>query len=222
LQQETVRCAGRFLFTYNKSEKFFPLFRNRVEQGKKSINVLWRILLMLQGRIGLLIASVILSASLITSAQEPVKPPLSARIITATRQVAIFTDLETQILRAIKAKDQAALSKLVSEDCLIEMPDSDPLPADEWMTTVLAKDYTLKSFAVRQVSAIDQNDTVIVKYDRVQEAAYKGAPDNGEFFVIDLWKKSGDAWKLANRYVAKVSSVPWMPPKGDVKPTGKR
>jgi hypothetical protein len=176
---------------------------------------------MAQGRIGLLAASVILGVSLITSAQEPVRPPLSPRIITATRQVTIFTDLETQMLRAIKAKDQAALSKLVAEDCMIEMPDSDPLPADEWMTSVLSKNYTLKSFMVRQISAIEQDDSVIVKYDRVQEAAYKGAADNGEFFVVDLWKKNGDAWKLANRYVAKVSSTPWMPPKGDLKPTGK-
>ena len=29
---------------------------------------------------------------------------------------------------------------------------------------------------------------------------------SGEFFVVDLWKKDGDAWKLANRYVSKVSS----------------
>src|SRR5207245_2502259 len=98
-----------------------------------------------------LTALIFLGVSLITSAQEPVKPRLSARIITATRQVTIFTDLETQMLRAIKAKDQAALSNLVSEDCLIEMPDSDPLPADEWMTSVLSRDYTLKSFIVRQV-----------------------------------------------------------------------
>jgi hypothetical protein len=38
--------------------------------------------------------------------------------------------------------------------------------------------------------------------------------------VVDVWKKNGDTWKLVNRYVAKVSSVPFMP-KADVKPTGK-
>jgi Domain of unknown function (DUF4440) len=176
---------------------------------------------MLQGRICLLAASLVLGVSLIAPAQEPVKPPLSKRIITATRQVTIFTDLENQMLRAIKAKDQAALSKMVEEDCMIEMPDSDPLPAEEWMTSVLSKDYALKSFMVRQVSAIDLNDSVLVKYDRVQEAAFKGAADNGEFYVIDLWKKSGETWKLANRYVAKVNSVPWKP-KTDAHPTGKQ
>jgi ketosteroid isomerase-like protein len=158
---------------------------------------------------------------LLTAAQEPVKPSLSPRIITATRQVSLFTGLETQMLKAIQAKDQAALSNLVADDCMIEMPDSDPLPAADWISSVLAKDFALKSFQVRQVSAFDQGDFVLVKYDRVQQATYKGAPDNGEFFVVDLWKKSGELWKLASRYVAKVSSVPWTP-KGDVKPTGKQ
>jgi ketosteroid isomerase-like protein len=154
------------------------------------------------------------------SAQEPVKPALSPRIITATRQVAIFTDLETQMLHAIQNKDQAGLSKLVSEDCIIEMPDADPLAGEDWMKTVISKDYALKSFVLRQFSVADEGDLAVVKFDRVQQATFKGKTDGGEFFVVDVWKKNGDTWKLVNRYVAKVSSVPFMP-KADVKPTGK-
>jgi ketosteroid isomerase-like protein len=154
-------------------------------------------------------------------AQEPVKPSLNPRIITATRQVVIFTDLETQLLRAVQGKDQAGLSKLVSEDCIIEMPDADPLPCDDWMKTVMAKDYALKSFVLRQFSVADEGDVAVVKFDRVQQSSFKGKPDGGEFFVVDVWKKNGDTWKLTNRYVVKVSSVPFMP-KTDVKPTGKQ
>lgn len=176
---------------------------------------------MLHRRVSLFADLILLALPLMAAAQEPVKPSLSPRIITATRQVSIFTDLEKQMLKAIQTKDKAGLSNLVADDCVIEMPDSDPLAADDWMASVLSKDYALKSFQVRQVSALDQGDFVIVKYDRVQKAAYKGAPDDGEFFVVDLWKKNGDAWKLANRYVSKVSSVPWMP-KGDARPTGKQ
>jgi hypothetical protein len=35
-----------------------------------------------------------------------------------------------------------------------------------------------------------------------------------------LWKKSGDSWKLANRYVAKVAAIA-ATPKIEPKPTGK-
>jgi hypothetical protein len=162
-----------------------------------------------------------LAASVATLAQEPVKPPVSPRIITATRQVTIFSDLETKLLRAIQSKDQTGLSALVSQDCMIEMPDADPLAAADWMDSVMTKDYSLKSFTIRQVSVVDEGNFAVVKFDRVQQATFKNKPAGGEFFVVDLWAKEGDAWKLANRYVAKVSAVPWMP-KTDARPTGKQ
>lgn len=163
-----------------------------------------------------LIATIIFSA-----AQEPVKPALTPRIITATKQVSIFTGMEKQLLQAIQKKDKAAAQAMLSDDLMIEMPDSDGLPGDDWLDSVMAKDYTLKSFVVRQMSAIDLGNAVVVKFDRLQEASSKGQADNGEFFVVDLWKKSGDTWKLASRYVSKVSSQAEMP-KAPVKPTGKQ
>ena len=163
---------------------------------------------------------VVLAVSISVAAQEPVKPSLSRRIITATRQVSIFTNLETQLLKAVQAKDQTALKNLITDDCMIEMPDTDPLPAEDWLAAVLAKDFMLKKFGVRHVSAVELGNVVVVKFDRLQEATYKGAPDTGEFFVVDLWRKEGDAWKLASRYVSKVSSV--VPPSSDAKPTGKQ
>ena len=162
-----------------------------------------------------LIATIIFSA-----AQEPVKPALTPRIITATKQVSMFTGMENQLLRAIQKKDKAAAGAMLSEDLYIEMPDADALPGDEWLDSVLAQDYTLKAFGVRQVSAIDLGNAVVVKFDRIQEATLNGKPDDGEFFVVDLWKKNGDTWKLASRYVSKVSSV--VPAHTPPKPTGKQ
>ena len=60
-----------------------------------------------------------------------------------------------------------------------------------------------------------------MKFDRVQESTLNAKPDGGEFFVVDLWKKSGDSWKLANRFVSKISSQPSIP-KAPIKPTGKQ
>jgi hypothetical protein len=154
-------------------------------------------------------------------AQEPVKPPLNPRIITATRAVSLFTGLEKQLFQAIQKKDKAALDAMLEDDFEIEMPDADALPGDDWEQAVLGKDYELKSFLIRQMSAQDLGNAVVVKYDRVQQSTYKGKSDGGEFFVVDLWKKEGDAWKLAARYVSKVSTIPWMP-KITPKPTGKQ
>lgn len=165
--------------------------------------------------------SVLIAMAVFSAAQEPVKPALTPRIITATKQVSIFTGLENQLLQAVQKKDKAAAQALLSDDLNIEMPDADPLPGDDWLDSVTAKDYTLKSFVVRQMSVIDLGTAVVVKFDRLHEAVFKGQADSGEFFVVDLWKKDGDNWKLASRYVAKVSSDASILKK-PVKPTGKQ
>jgi ketosteroid isomerase-like protein len=171
-------------------------------------------------RIFLLFASVLTAATVSVSAQEPVKPSLTPRIITATKQVTMFTGLEKQVLEAVQKKDKAALEAMLTDDFAIEMPDADQLAGEDWVDSVMAKDFTLKSFVIRQMSVTQLNDAAIVKYDRLQESTYKGKPDGGEFFVVDLWQKDGNSWKLASRYVAKVSSTPYMPK--PVKPTGKQ
>jgi hypothetical protein len=164
---------------------------------------------------------VLVATSIFSATQEPVKPALTPRIITATKQVSIFTRLENQLLQAVQKKDKAAVQAMLSDDLSIEMPGADPLPGDDWLDSVLAKDYTLTSFIVRQMSAVDLGNAVVVKFDRIQEASSKAGKDNGEFFVVDLWKKDGENWKLASRYVSKVSSQPSIP-KAPVKPTGKQ
>jgi hypothetical protein len=171
-------------------------------------------------RVFVCLLPMLIATSLFSAAQEPVKPALTPRIITATKQVAIFTRMETQLLQAVQKKDKAAAQAMLSDDLMIEMPDADPMVGDDWLDSVMAQDYTLKEFGVRQMSAIDLGNAVVVKFDRIQEATLKGKPDDGEFFVVDLWKKNGDTWKLASRYVTKVSSV--VPAHTAPKPTGKQ
>src|SRR5215471_14388513 len=153
----------------------------------------------------------------VAAAQEPVKPKLTPTIITATRQVTLFTGLEKQVLLAVQKKDKAALTSVLTDDFQIEMPDADPLAGDDWIDSVMAPGFALKSFVVRQMSVADMGDVAVVKYDRLQQARFKAKNLNGESFVVDVWKKSGDSWKLANRYVAPVTITLKIPPK----PTGK-
>lgn len=161
-----------------------------------------------------------LLAHTVIAAQEPVKPKLTPTVITATKQVTLFTGLERQLLQAVQKKDKSALEAMLGDDFEIDMPDADPLAGDDWVDSVVSKDFNLKSFIIRQVSVADLGDSAVVKYDRIQQATYKAKNDSGEFFVVDLWKKSGDSWKLANRYVAKVGAAP-LSPKAQPKPTGK-
>ena len=164
---------------------------------------------------------VFIGISILCAAQEPEKPALTPRIITATKQVTMFTGIEKQMLQAVEKKDKAALQAMLTENCNIHLPNADPLDGEDWVDSVMNKDFVLKSFMVRQMYVTDLGNAAVVSYDRIQESTYKEKNDGGEFYVVDLWQKEGDTWKLANRYVSMVSSTPSVP-KGPIKPTGKQ
>lgn len=172
-------------------------------------------------RFSALVYAAILGVSLLAIAQEPVKPKLNPRIITATKQVTVFTGLEKQLLEAVQKKDKAALQAMLTDEFAIHMPDADPLASEDWLDSVMSKDFILKRFVLRQMSVADLGGAAVVSYDRLQESTFAGQNDGGEFYVVDLWKKDGENWKLADRHVAKVGSTAAMP-KGPVKPTGKQ
>lgn len=162
----------------------------------------------------------LLMTTIVSLAQEPVKPSLTPRIITATKQVSMFSGLEKQMLGAVQKKDKPALESMLTDDCAIDMPDSDLMDCGDWIDSVMNKDFVLTKFVIRQMDVADLGNAAVVSYDRIQDSKYQGKPDGGEFFVVDLWKKDGSGWKLANRYVSKVGTTPYMP-KAPIKPTGK-
>jgi len=155
------------------------------------------------------------------TAQEPVKPKANPRIGTATRQVTLFSGLELQMLQAIQKKDSAGLTAMLSDDLSITTANSEPIAAEDWVESVTAKDFNLKTFAIRQMSVVDLGTTAIVSFGRLQQAAYQGRDESGDFFVVDVWKMNGDSWKLANRYVARVGPIP-PAAKAPPRPTGKQ
>lgn len=163
-----------------------------------------------------LYCSILLSSVFPATGQEPIKPALQPKIITATRQVTLFSGLEKQLLAGIQKKDQAALKTLLADDFEIWMPNGDAVSVDDWLPVVLGK-FSLKSFRISQVSVRDFGDTAIVKFMRSQKADLQGKDESGEFFVVDVWRKSGDSWQLSDRYVSKASSVVSAP-----RPSGKQ
>lgn len=163
----------------------------------------------------------LMALAILATAQEPVKPKATPRIGTATQQVTLFSAFELQMLQAIQKKDRPGLEAMLADELVITMPNSEPLAGDDWVDSVTAKDFNLKSFAIRQMSVVDLGDAAIVNFGRLQQASYRGRDESGEFFVVDMWKKSGDSWKLANRYVARVG--PLTPAvKTPPRPTGKQ
>ena len=59
------------------------------------------------------------------------------------------------MLQAVQKKDKAALQAMLTDEFQVEMPDADPLAGEDWLDSVMAKDFTLKSSAIREMSVVD-------------------------------------------------------------------
>jgi hypothetical protein len=149
--------------------------------------------------VGLILA---LTASLCV-AQAP------GRVQTATRLVTIFSNLENQLADAVSENDSARAARLLADDFSqwTPQPPGSPVPRDQWLKSA-GKD--LGTFSIRQMSAKDLGEYVAVNFVLTTKTK--------AFFVVDLWKKAGTNWQLAERYLSSVDPGPYS---GAERPTGK-
>ena len=160
---------------------------------------------------------ILLLSGCLVSAQAPAP----ARTVTATRLVSVFSQLETDWLRAIEQKDQATLERLLSKDFQVwtPAPPGEPIPREEWLQQALAE--KLDSFRIRQMAArAVNNSAVVVSFVLSETVEQAGKLHAGDYFIVDLWQKKDENWQVTDRYLSKVRGVPGSQ-QGDVKPTGK-
>lgn len=140
------------------------------------------------------------------------------RIVTTTRLVARYSDLERQLTNAMQHKDEAALGRLLAEDFeqWTPAPPGDPLPREEWMHNALTA-VTIQSFQLRQMAVRMVGETAVVSFVQSQRAVCNGRDCSGDSFIVDLWQQHKDAPQLLVRYASDIKRLPQLPPK----PTGK-
>ncbi len=68
--------------------------------------------------------------------------------------------------------------------------------------------YTLTGFALQHLAARVFGNTAVVRLQPYRQATAGTTVDrSGEFAVVDVWTKDGDAWKLSARYTARPDVV---------------
>ncbi len=166
-------------------------------------------------RLSLCLGSILGFAVMLPAQQAP---PAKARIVTMTRPMAIFSELENRLVEAAQKKDAAALQALISEDCNLwtPAPPGDPLPSEDWIAALQQE--APRSFRMRQLAVQDFGDTNVVSFVASEARRVKGKERVADHFVVDVWTKKGDGWQLAARYL---STAP-APPPSPVKPSGKK
>jgi hypothetical protein len=148
-----------------------------------------------------LLLSLLALACCATFAQAPRKA-----ISTTTRQVAMFSELESKLETAFQKQDAARLEKILTDDFEVwsPRPSGDPIARDEWLQT--APELRPQSFKVRQMAVRTFGQIYVVSFTLTQTIS--GAQQS--HFIVDVWRGAGGAAKLQVRYqsAAPTDSVP--------------
>jgi uncharacterized protein DUF4440 len=121
-----------------------------------------------------------------------------------------FLALETRVSGAIQIKNAAALDELLAKDfafsLFLEGRAPEVMSRGEWLKASAI--YSLTAFELRHLSARVFGDVAVVRLQPSRTAKVGTTLDrSGEFAVVDVWTKEGEAWKLSSRYLARPDAL---------------
>jgi Domain of unknown function (DUF4440) len=139
----------------------------------------------------------------------------SPKIVTATRGVQQFWDIEKSLAQAFDKKDQSALGKMLNEDFKIWMPNQtgSAIGREDWLAAGKENPSPVR---LAQMAVQFYQDVVVVKFLGQGKHPTSGKGNAHQYFVVDLWEKNDTGWELTNRYMSAITPVE-MPKR----PTGK-
>lgn len=162
-----------------------------------------------------LLFSLLFALSLVAYSQAPARP---GRTITPTRQVAQFSERENQWMDAIQQKDRSAIDRLLTDDFEVLTPlAGTPIDRDQFIEAVSGK-LKLESYRISQMTVHDFGDTAAVNFLVNVKGLFRGRDSSGQYFIVDVWRKNGDTWQAAVRYLSKSGMVSTS----QARPTGKQ
>ena len=143
------------------------------------------------------------------TAVSSAQTPPGGRIMTVTRQVAEFSQREGALADAMRKADRAATDRLLAPD--FELRDSStasqPMPRAQWIAAKHIDD------ASEQMAVHDYGTVATVSY------LVRASRPSRAMFVVDVWQKQGEDWKLAVRYQSQLPAGRMR--SGDTPPTGR-
>jgi len=135
----------------------------------------------------------VLGASLGAAAQ-----PAGRGVMTMTRGVKTFTDAEAELVTAMKARDGAAIDRIVGiefEQRSAAAPAA-PVWRGDWIDQAPAE--FARSAGLRDMAVHEFGDVAVVSFTWLRERPQAPA------FVVDVWhrKGEGEPYQLASRYLS--------------------
>jgi len=141
-------------------------------------------------------------------------PPSGRGIITVTRYVKLFTDLEERMMDAVRTHDREAALKWLADDFeeRTAAQPGRPVPRADWWETAHRSGAPdrIEGMAVHDMGEIAiasflmiWNGAAGASAEPVQpQRPQSERPGQKRAYVVDVWKRAGGTWKLAIRYTS--------------------
>ena len=100
---------------------------------------------------------------------------------------------------AIRAREAAALERLVADEYVPQAPGIGRMPRAAWLHAALHA-YEISSFAFDDVLIHVYGDTAVMQSRHQQQASFEGEDRSGALFVTDVWVRLAGRWQVAARH----------------------
>ena len=157
-------------------------------------------------RVALVCVPLIALASLAVQGQIKNPPPTD----TDSQLTQELRLLEQQLGEAAMHMDTKTLERLVGAEYTLHIGDApeESVPRATWMETLRPESqhpYKTESFNQHHYSARKLTDNLaVMSLLHTQKATYSGSDRSGDFYLVDVWKKTGDNWQIIARYSTPV------------------
>ena len=109
------------------------------------------------------------------------------------------------------AGDVEVLDALVADDFRLVGPFGFVLDKEQWLERYRSGDFKTTVMTWHDVDVREHDGSVIAIGTQSQEAAYRGAPSNGEFRITHVFVRAGDDWIIAGMHLSPTAVVPPAP-----------
>lgn len=126
-----------------------------------------------------------------------------ARVPTVTRLVKAFSELESTIDARLAAGDATALGAMLTDDFELRSAPSagTPIARADWIKR--APTGAKSAVTNEQMAVHDYGPVAVVSFVKAGQARAAG-----RIFVVDVWQRDGESWKLATRYASSGAASP--------------
>ncbi len=110
-------------------------------------------------------------------------------------------DLQQRWMEAWQKNDLTTLEIILAPEFLLTLSTdpTKPMNRADWLRLALS-DYRCEAFNYEKIAVRIFDGWALVGSRYRQKASVKGVDRSGEFFLTDVWRRSGDNWQVIGRY----------------------